>query len=149
GRTPRPQRSGKDDDVPPPARPARRTTVVRRTAAATMTGEPMLTRRTALTLGLTVPGLVGLAACGPNASSRGGGGSRHGAASLRLAWWGNPTRDENTKQVVEAFKEVDDAISVSLEPGEWSGYWDKLATQTAGGDTPDVIQMDEKYIAEY
>ncbi len=109
----------------------------------------MLTRRTALTLGLTAPGLVGLAACGPNASSGGGGGSGDGSASLRLAWWGNPTRDENTKQVVEAFKEVDDSISVSLEPGEWSGYWDKLATQTAGGDTPDVIQMDEKYIAEY
>src|SRR5690625_5059122 len=33
--------------------------------------------------------------------------------------------------------------------GEWNGYWDKLATQTAGGDLPDVIQMDEKYISEY
>ena len=109
----------------------------------------MLTRRTALALGLTVPGLAGLAACGPNASGGGGGGSADGSASLRLAWWGNPTRDESTKEVVEAFEEVDDSISVSLEPGEWSGYWDKLATQTAGGDTPDVIQMDEKYIAEY
>lgn len=111
----------------------------------------MFTRRKALALGIAVPGLAGLAACGPNASGGGGGGggSDDGSASLRLAWWGNPTRDENTQNVVEAFKEVDDSITIALEPGEWSGYWDKLATQTAGGDTPDIIQMDEKYIAEY
>lgn len=111
----------------------------------------MFTRRKALALGLAVPGIAGLAACGPNASggSGGGGGSEDGSASLRLAWWGNPTRDENTQNVIEAFKEVDDSISIALEPGEWGGYWDKLATQTAGGDTPDIIQMDEKYLSEY
>ena len=111
----------------------------------------MFTRRSALALGLAVPGLAGLAACGPNATGGGdgGGGSEDGSASLRLAWWGNPTRNENTENVVEAFKEVDDSISIALEPGEWGGYWDKLATQTAGGDTPDIIQMDEKYISEY
>ena len=111
----------------------------------------MFTRRSALAHGLAFPGRAGLAACGPNATGggSGGSGSEDGSASLRLAWWGNPTRNENTEQVAEAFKEVDDSISLALEPGEWSGYWDKLATQTAGGDTPDIIQMDEKYIAEY
>ncbi|MGO2313434.1 MAG: ABC transporter substrate-binding protein [Brachybacterium tyrofermentans] len=110
----------------------------------------MVTRRSALALGLAVPGLAGLAACGPNSSGgSGGGGGEDGAATLRLAWWGNPTRDENTKKVVEAYKEVDDAVTINLEPGEWSGYWDKLATQTAGGDFPDIVQMDEKYLAEY
>lgn len=110
----------------------------------------MFTRRSALALGLTVPGLAGLAACGPNsAGGSGGGGGETGSASLRLAWWGNPTRDENTRMVVEAYKEVDDATTISLEPGEWSGYWDKLATQAAGGDFPDIVQMDEKYLSEY
>src|SRR5699024_10083554 len=53
------------------------------------------------------------------------------------------------EQAVEAYAEVDDSVTISTEPGEWNGYWDKLATQTAGGDLPDVIQMDEKYISEY
>jgi len=116
----------------------------------------MLTRRTALTLGLAVPGLAGLAslaACGPNATSGGGsGGSDGGSAdsgSFRLAWWGNPTRNENTSNVIAAYKEEKPDVTISPEPGEWSGYWDKLATQTAGGDFPDVVQMDEKYLAEY
>lgn len=109
----------------------------------------MFSRRHALALGLAVPGLAGLAACGPNASSGGDDSGGDGSASLRLAWWGNPTRNEMTEQVVEAFKDVDDSISISLEPGEWSGYWDKLATQVAGGETPDIIQMDEKYLSEY
>ena len=112
----------------------------------------MIDRRTALALGLAVPGLAGLAACGPNATGGGGGGEGGGSAdsgSLRLAWWGNPTRDENTTKVVEAYKESVPDVTIALEPGEWSGYWDKLATQTAGGDFPDVVQMDEKYLAEY
>ncbi|MGY5765235.1 ABC transporter substrate-binding protein [Brachybacterium sp. DNPG3] len=110
----------------------------------------MFSRRHALALGLAVPGLAGLAACGPNAtSSSDSGDSGDGTSSLRLAWWGNDTRNPMTEAVVEAFKDVDDTVSISLEPGEWSGYWDKLATQVAGGDTPDVIQMDEKYLAEY
>ncbi len=109
----------------------------------------MFTRRSALALGLAVPGLAGLAACGPNASGGSGGGGEDGSASLRLTWWGNPTRDENTEKVIEAYKQVDDATTITLEPGEWSGYWDKLATQAAGGDIPDIIQMDEKYLSEY
>src|SRR5690606_12596956 len=31
----------------------------------------------------------------------------------------------------------------------WNDYWPKLATQTAGGNAPDVIQMDYRYIVEY
>ena len=112
----------------------------------------MIDRRSALALGLAVPGLAGLAACGPNASGGTGGGGGGGSAdsgSLRLAWWGNPTSNENTENAVAAYKESAPDVTISLEPGEWSGYWDKLATQTAGGDFPDVVQMDEKYLAEY
>src|SRR5690606_11005654 len=31
----------------------------------------------------------------------------------------------------------------------WNDYWPKLATQTAGGTAPDVIQMDYRFIVEY
>ena len=66
-------------------------------------------------------------ACGPNASGGSGGGGSDGgsadAGSLRLAWWGNPTRNENTENVVAAYGDVAPDVTISLEPGEWGGYW--------------------------
>ena len=40
-------------------------------------------------------------------------------------------------------------MKIAPQPGEWSSYWDKLATQVAGNTAPDIIQMDMAYIAEY
>ncbi|PWH06250.1 sugar ABC transporter substrate-binding protein [Brachybacterium endophyticum] len=107
----------------------------------------MPTRRQALGLSLTVPALWGLAACGPNQSSSSSGGG--GAGSLRFMWWGNAIRDDLTRKAIDAYKDVQPDLTISGEPADWSGYWDKLATQVAGGDMPEVIQMDEKYLSEY
>ncbi|GAB3182640.1 extracellular solute-binding protein [Nesterenkonia halophila] len=38
---------------------------------------------------------------------------------------------------------------MEAEYGDRSGCWDKLATQSAGDDAPDIMQMDEQYIREY
>jgi multiple sugar transport system substrate-binding protein len=40
-------------------------------------------------------------------------------------------------------------VTITGQPGEFATYWDKLATQTAGGTAPDIIQMDMAYIADY
>ena len=40
-------------------------------------------------------------------------------------------------------------VKITAQPGEFNSYWDKLATQTAGGTAPDIIQMDMAYISEY
>lgn len=69
--------------------------------------------------------------------------------TLRFAWWGNDTRNKLTNEVIAKFEAANPNIKIQAEPGEWGSYWDKLATQVAGNDMPDVIQMDEKYIADY
>src|SRR5699024_8488147 len=104
----------------------------------------MLTRRTLVTASLPLLTLTTLAACGPNMA----GSSGSDPGTVRFAWWGNPTRDELTRAAIDAYAEVAQDITVAAEPGEWDGYWDKLATQVAGGDCPDVLQMDESYLAE-
>ncbi len=40
-------------------------------------------------------------------------------------------------------------MQISSESLGWGDYWTKLATQTAGGNPPDLIQMDYRYIYEY
>ncbi|MDN5569904.1 MAG: ABC transporter substrate-binding protein [Propionibacteriaceae bacterium] len=94
-----------------------------------------------------VSGLLVLAGCGgqPAAPTTGDGGN----VTIRFTWWGNDNRTQATTRVIEAFHAKHPDITVQPEPGDWGGYWDKLATQSAANDTPDVIQMDEKYIAEY
>jgi multiple sugar transport system substrate-binding protein len=94
---------------------------------------------------------MGLSACAPGSSGGGsqGGGGQGGGTNLALAWWGNPTRNKNTQAMIDAYMKANPDVKISGQPGEFNSYWDKLATQTAGGQAPDIIQMDMNYIAEY
>jgi multiple sugar transport system substrate-binding protein len=95
---------------------------------------------------------MGLGACAPG--SRGGGaqqgaGGEGGTVNLALAWWGNPTRHKNTEALIAAYMAANPNVKLSGQPTDGAAYWDKLATQTAGGQAPDIIQMDMNFIAEY
>ena len=103
-----------------------------------------LTRRSALKLFAGTAAVGVLAGCGTNS-----GKNADGSVTLRFSWWGNDVRNKQTQQVIDAFQKAHPNIKIQGEPGVWSGYWDKLATQTAANDAPDVIQMDLAYIAEY
>lgn len=102
-------------------------------------------RRTLLTTAAGV-GLTGaLAAC-----SRGGGdASARADDAVRLTFWGGTLYRDITAEMVTELEATDPGFTVTQEPGEWGGYWDRLATQTAAGDEPDVINMDGKYLSEY
>jgi multiple sugar transport system substrate-binding protein len=94
---------------------------------------------------------MGLAGCAPGSQGGGsqGGGGEGGTTNLALAWWGNPTRNKNTEAMIAAYMAANPNVKISPQTGDFSGYWDKLATQTAGGTAPDIIQMDMAYISEY
>ena len=68
---------------------------------------------------------------------------------LKFAWWGNELRNKNTQASIDAYVKANPNVKIAPQPGEFGSYWDKLATQTAGGQAPDIIQMDMNYIAEY
>jgi multiple sugar transport system substrate-binding protein len=104
-----------------------------------------LNRRQFLIGGLGAAAGMGLAACGGGS----GGGSADGSADLQFAWWGNEVRNKNTAAAIDAYMKANPTVKISQQPGEFSTYWDKLATQTAGNRAPDIIQMDMAYISEY
>jgi multiple sugar transport system substrate-binding protein len=68
---------------------------------------------------------------------------------LRYIWWGNPDRDKRTNAAVDLYHKKYPDISVDRESYAWADYWPKLATQAAGRNLPDVIQMDYRYIFEW
>ena len=75
-------------------------------------------------------------------------GARAQGNALRLIWWGNPDRDRRTNEVVALFT-AQTGREVQPETYGWGDYWQKLATQAAGGSLPDLIQMDYRFIFEY
>ena len=70
------------------------------------------------------------------------------AARLRCFWWGNPDRDRRTKAVLDLYSQKH-GVQIAAESIGWGDYWTKLATQVAGGNAPDLIQMDYRYLFEY
>lgn len=108
-------------------------------------------RRQFLTLASIGAVGTGLALAGCSRSSGGddGGDGGDGTTALVLTWWGNEVRNANTTKLVETYTAANTDVTIEEQPGEWASYWDRLATQTAGNASPDVIQMDMNYIAEY
>lgn len=69
--------------------------------------------------------------------------------TLSFTWWGNDTRHAITQEIIDAFEAEHPNITIEPQFTDWVGYWDKLSTTVAAKDTPDIIQMDEKYLSTY
>jgi multiple sugar transport system substrate-binding protein len=119
--------------------------------------QPQISRSQFGALALTGIGTsVLLAGCGTSATPSGAGASSTAAAgdafkkaTLNFAWWTNPVRSTYTSKIIGDYTTAHPAITVSQAPGQWATYWTKLSTQVAGQTEPDIIQMDQAYIAEY
>lgn len=91
---------------------------------------------------VTCVSALALTACG-------GGGDDDGEVTLTFTWWGSDSRHQASQEIIELFEEENPGITVEASYSDWDGYWDQLATQTAGGTPPDIIQMDADYLREY
>lgn len=100
-----------------------------------------------LSKSVAVAAVAALALTGCGGSS--GAENADGKTVLRFSWWGSDSRTQATNKIIEAFEAENPDIDVQGEYSDWSGYWDKLATQVASNDAPDIIQMDDKYLREY
>ncbi|MCO1337292.1 ABC transporter substrate-binding protein [Kocuria polaris] len=104
-------------------------------------------KRLAQAAAVTAVSALALTACGGGSDEAGSGGD--GDVTLRFTWWGSDARAQITEKIIAAFEAENPGIDVVPEYGDWNGYWDKLATQTAANDAPDIIQMDAQYLREY
>jgi pectin-derived oligosaccharide transport system substrate-binding protein len=68
---------------------------------------------------------------------------------LRMFWWGSRERAERTDKVNQLYQQTHPGLTISAESLGWTDYWPRLATQTAGRNAADVLQMDYRYIFEY
>jgi multiple sugar transport system substrate-binding protein len=98
--------------------------------------------------GATAAMALVLTGCGSSPET-GKVGTVEDPVTIRFAWWGNDSRAKTTLEVIKDFEAANPTIKVQGENTEFSSYWDKMATQIAGGTTPDVFAMSGAYPSEY
>lgn len=94
--------------------------------------------------------LVGIVGCSSGDSSKEtSGDGKDEKVEIRFTWWGDTKRHEVYNGIVDRFEEKYPNIKVKREFGGWPEYWEKLTTQIAGGNAPDVVSMHQFYVADY
>ncbi len=86
---------------------------------------------------------AGLAACSSEPAEP------TGPVELRMSWWGGDARHELTNEVLDLFEEENPGITVVRDFGGFDGYLDKITTQYAGKNSPDVIQLYNEVLVEF
>ncbi|APU16150.1 ABC-type sugar transport system, periplasmic component [Actinoalloteichus sp. GBA129-24] len=102
---------------------------------------PRRRRSAGLTAGLMSVALV--------AAGCGGAAGDDGPVNLTYTFWGNTDRGDLTTEAIAIFEEKNPDITVDITFADFESYWQKLATEAAGGNPPDVVQMDYTYLREY
>ncbi len=87
--------------------------------------------------------LAAVTACGD------GGQAADGKTTIRFAWWGSDQRAKITNEAVQLFMKKNPTIKVVTSTAIYDAYFQKLATETAGGNAPDVMQMSDRHLQEY
>jgi multiple sugar transport system substrate-binding protein len=92
---------------------------------------------------LAGPLALGAAACGDDAAGD------DGPIKLSVFWWGGEARAKLTEDALALYTKKHPNVTFEKTWQANQGYFDKLATLTAGGNPPDLFQIDDNYLAEY
>ncbi|HEX8346821.1 MAG TPA: extracellular solute-binding protein [Actinoplanes sp.] len=104
-------------------------------------------RRRLLAAALALPLVLGgAAACGDDSGSSTDPNKK---VELSIFWWGAEARAALTEQALALYTQKHPNVTFKKTWQANQGYFDKLATLTAGGNAPDIFQIDDNYIAEY
>ncbi|WP_234320342.1 ABC transporter substrate-binding protein [Streptomyces sp. SBT349] len=79
----------------------------------------------------------------------GDGGSGDGPVELRVAWWGNDSRHELTEEVIALFEDRNPDIRIEPEYTDFTPYYDRLTTQVASREAPDVFAIEIRRLGEF
>lgn len=91
---------------------------------------------------VTLPLVLGAAACGDDSGS-------DGPVTIEFFWWGGEARAEMTEKALALYTQKNPDVKIEPIWQAFDGYYDKLATISAGGNAPDIFQIDDNGLAEY
>jgi len=71
------------------------------------------------------------------------------AQRLSFIWWGSPERADLTQRALNAFQASHPRLGIDTEYLDWLDYWQRFVALVATRKTPDLIQMDYRYLKLY
>ena len=69
--------------------------------------------------------------------------------TLRMCWWGNDTRHQAHLDAIALYESLNPHVKIEAEYGGMEGYRQKLTTQLAGGQEPDLIWVDPPWLHDF
>lgn len=66
--------------------------------------------------------------------------------TLRFSWWGSDSRHQATLEVIALYESKNPNVKIEAEYGGADGYKDKRMTEMAGGNAPDIMQIDSPWL---
>ncbi|MDO4267924.1 MAG: ABC transporter substrate-binding protein [Eubacteriales bacterium] len=83
------------------------------------------------------------------AESAGEQGSGNDTVTIRMAWWGGESRNAKINKMLDAFEASHPGIKVEREYNTETQFVEKVTTQAAGQDAPDVFQASSFYLDDF
>lgn len=65
------------------------------------------------------------------------------AAKMRISWWGSDDRHQKTLKLIKYWEGKHPGVTMSAQYGGLIGYQDKLSTEFAGRNAPDIMQISD------
>jgi multiple sugar transport system substrate-binding protein len=96
---------------------------------------------------IAAPLIFGAAACGDDEPAE--QADPNAPATIEFFWWGGEARAEATQKALDLYKKNHPNVTINATWQAFDGYYDKLATISAGGNAPDIFQIDDNGLAEY
>nr|MDT0663272.1 ABC transporter substrate-binding protein [Micromonospora sp. DSM 115978] len=118
-------------------------------AASATRGHRTPFRRRRLLSGLAatvvaLPLVLGAAGCGEDEAA-----DPDAPVTIEFFWWGGEARAAMTEQALDLYESKNPNVTINATWQAFDGYYDKLATISAGGNAPDIFQIDDNGLAEY
>ncbi|MBB5870308.1 multiple sugar transport system substrate-binding protein [Allocatelliglobosispora scoriae] len=99
-------------------------------------------------MAVALPAAGLLAACGDDEPAA-GAEYPTGPVTLTFYWWGGEARAKLTDDALNLYTKAHPNVTITRTWQAFTGYYDKLATISAGGNAPDIFQIDDNGLAEY
>lgn len=89
-------------------------------------------------------GAFALAGC-----SIGGGSGAGGTTTIRFAWWGGAERQKAYLAGMDLFSKQNSDVTIEPEFGDYTAYQERMTTQMAARDVPDVFWIPSPAVLTY